>query len=189
MSTLYSDEHPDKSLKNTGYKNKSSAIETLRLIKLRSLHYQFTVINTMYYRAKNHKNKTKEMEEAMKVYKLWLDNYPEKKEREVKLTIEKINTIINKLDKETIKIIKNLTTVFKGTPKDSATNLNPPTSLSIPMLLFLISLMCVLYETIESFNTLIFVLILDCSLLVDVANLNELLLVFLFNTVVLLACN
>ena len=84
MSTLYSDEHPDKSLKNTGYKNKSSAIETLRLIKLRSLHYQFTVINTMYYRAKNHKNKTKEMEEAMKVYKLWIDKYPEKKERETK---------------------------------------------------------------------------------------------------------
>ena len=96
MSTLYSDEHPDKSLKNTGYKNKSSAIETLRLIKLRSLHYQFTVINTMYYRAKNHKNKTKEMEEAMKVYKLWIDKYPEKKERETKLTTEKINTIINR---------------------------------------------------------------------------------------------
>ena len=106
MSTLYSDEHPEKSLKNTGYKNKLSAINTLKLIKKRSQHYQFTVINTMYYRAKNHQNKTKDMEEAMKIFKMWLDTYPEKKNKEEKLTLETINKIIKKLDDETKKIIK-----------------------------------------------------------------------------------
>jgi len=122
MSKLYSDEHPEKSLKNTGFKNKTKALETIKLIKKRSQHYQFTVINTMYYRAKNHPNKTIQMEEAIKIFKEWLDKYPEKKKKEVKLTIDKIQEIIKKLDKkiikkldeETIKIIKkNIKQIWK----------------------------------------------------------------------------
>ena len=40
----------------------------------RGEQYKFQVINTMYYRAKHHKNQTKNMREAMKVFKKWLDN-------------------------------------------------------------------------------------------------------------------
>jgi hypothetical protein len=104
--TLYSDDHPEKSLKNTGYKNKTVALNTLKLIKNRSLYYQFTVVNTMYYRAKNHKNKTKEMNDAMDVFRIWLKSYPDKKQKESKLSINKINIISNKLDVNTLKLIK-----------------------------------------------------------------------------------
>jgi hypothetical protein len=114
MSRLYSDDHPEKSLQNTGFKNITKAKETLRLIKKRSLHYQFTVINTMYYRAKNHPNKTIKMEEAMKIFKQWLDKYSDKKKNDVILKMENINSIINKLDKKTIDIInKNKKELWK----------------------------------------------------------------------------
>ena len=58
----------------------------------------------------------------------------------------------------TIKIIKNLTTELSGTPKDSATKRKPPTSFSILILLFLITL-------IES-NAALF-LILNSSILFE----------------------
>ena len=106
MSRLYSDEHPEKSLKNTGFKNKTMAKQTLQLIKKRSIHYQFTVVNTMYYRAKNHPNKTMQMTEAMQIYKLWLDKYPEKSKKEQQIKLEDISKIENKLDINTIKLIK-----------------------------------------------------------------------------------
>jgi hypothetical protein len=73
--SLYSDFHPTTSLKGTGYKNKEKAIETLKLIKKRDKIYQFQVVNTMYNRARFHPNQTKEMREAMKIFKKWLDNY------------------------------------------------------------------------------------------------------------------
>lgn len=40
-----------------------------------SLKYQFDVINTMYFRAKYHPYRNKEMEEAMIIFKLWLNKY------------------------------------------------------------------------------------------------------------------
>lgn len=116
MSRLYSDDHPEKSLQNTGFKNKTMAKQTLSLIKKRSLHYQFTVVNTMYYRAKNHPNKTKQMEEAMKIFKEWLDKYPEKKEKDdnKQITLDKIKMIEKKLDKNTINLInKNKKSLWK----------------------------------------------------------------------------
>jgi len=72
---LYNDLHPKTSLKNTGYKNKKTALKTISLIRKRSLKYQFDVINTMYNRAKYHQHQTKDMLEAMKIYKLWLQKY------------------------------------------------------------------------------------------------------------------
>jgi hypothetical protein len=36
------------------------------------------IIHAMFYRAKFHPNKTKEMKEAMKILKNWLDNYKKK---------------------------------------------------------------------------------------------------------------
>lgn len=108
MSRLYSDDHPEKSLQNTGFKNKTMAKQTLSLIRKRSLHYQFTVVNTMYYRAMNHPNKTKQMEEAMKIFKEWIDKYPIKKEKDEnnQITIDKIKLIEKQLDKNTINLIK-----------------------------------------------------------------------------------
>ena len=116
MSRLYSDDHPEKSLQNTGFKNKTMAKQTLSLIKKRSLHYQFTVVNTMYYRAMNHPNKTKQMEEAMKIFKEWLDKYPIKKQKDEsnQITIDKIKLIEKQLDVNTIKIInKNKKSLWK----------------------------------------------------------------------------
>jgi hypothetical protein len=51
---LYNDLHPDKSLKNTGFKDKNIANHTINIVSKRSLRYQFDVINTMYNRAKYH---------------------------------------------------------------------------------------------------------------------------------------
>lgn len=38
---LYNDIHPDKSLKNTGFKDKETAIKTIKMVEKRSLRYQF----------------------------------------------------------------------------------------------------------------------------------------------------
>jgi hypothetical protein len=81
---LYNDLHPEKSLKNTGFKNADIALKTINLVSKRSLKYQFDVINTMYNRAKYHPNKTKHMEEAMKIFKKWLNKYPKLKNKEDK---------------------------------------------------------------------------------------------------------
>ena len=82
--SLYSDDNPKTTIKGFGYKNKEKAEETIKLVEKtnRGINYKFQVINTMYYRAKHHKNKTKGMEEAMKVFKKWLDNYKKMKKNE-----------------------------------------------------------------------------------------------------------
>jgi hypothetical protein len=81
---LYNDLHPEKSLKNTGFKDKSTAIHTIELVSKRSLRYQFDVINTMYNRAKYHPHITDSMKDAMKIFKKWLQNYPKLKKQEDK---------------------------------------------------------------------------------------------------------
>ncbi len=71
-TSLYSDDHPTTSTKGTGFKNKQKALDTLKIIKDRDIIYQKQVVNTMYNRAKYHPYQTKEMREAMKVFKKWL---------------------------------------------------------------------------------------------------------------------
>jgi hypothetical protein len=71
--SLYEDKHPKTSTKGTGFKNKMKAMDTLKIIKDRDIVYQKQVVNTMYNRAKYHPHITKEMVEAMKVFKEWLD--------------------------------------------------------------------------------------------------------------------
>jgi len=73
--SLYEDKHPKTSLKGTGYANKEKAIKTLELIENYNITYQKQVILTMYNRAKFHKYQTKNMLEAMKIYKKWLKSY------------------------------------------------------------------------------------------------------------------
>ena len=92
---LYNDLHPNKSLKNTGFKDKKTAVNTIKLIKKRSLKYQFDVINTMYNRAKYHPHRNKNMEDAMIVFKDWLKTYKNKKlEEENKYPFLSLNKII-----------------------------------------------------------------------------------------------
>lgn len=69
---LYTDNNPETTLKGTGYKDKKKALETLKLISHRSIIYQKSVVTTMYYRAKNHPNKTQDMMDAMNIFGKWL---------------------------------------------------------------------------------------------------------------------
>lgn len=70
--TLYEDKHPNTSLKGTGYKDAKKARQTIKLVSKYDKIYQHQVINTMYNRAKYHPYQTKDMKEAMKVFKKWL---------------------------------------------------------------------------------------------------------------------
>jgi len=74
-TSLYEDNHPETSLKGTGYANKEKALYTLELIKDFDLIYQKQIVLTMYNRAKFHKYQTEDMLKAMKVYKKWLKSH------------------------------------------------------------------------------------------------------------------
>jgi hypothetical protein len=119
-SSLYENLHPNKSLKNTGYKNKNIALKTIKLIKKRSLKYQFDVINTMYNRAKHHPYKNKDMENAMKIFNKWLKNYNKLKKIEEKkypwISLDKINKY------EKIAEIYNVSKVARGIIKGTKTD-------------------------------------------------------------------
>jgi len=87
---LYSDKHPETTMKGTGFKNIQRAKKTIELIKYRSPKYQYDVINTMYNRAKYHPHQTEEMREAMEIFHKWLKNYKKEKIKYPYLQIEKI---------------------------------------------------------------------------------------------------
>tara|TARA_B110000208_G_C11793694_1_gene438657 strand:+ start:1844 stop:2335 length:492 start_codon:yes stop_codon:yes gene_type:complete len=71
--SLYEDYNHKTTIKNLGFKDKDKALYTIKKIKNKPLSYQKRVINTMLNRAKYHPNKTKDMEEAIKVFKIWLN--------------------------------------------------------------------------------------------------------------------
>ena len=73
--SLYSDYNPKTTLKETGFKDAETAKHTIKLIKNRDLTYQKRVIQTMYNRAKYHPYQTKQMKEAMKIFKSWLNKH------------------------------------------------------------------------------------------------------------------
>jgi hypothetical protein len=72
---LYTNAHPKNTVKGVGYKNKKIALKTIELIKDESMKKQFLIVNILYQRAKYHKNQTKNMIDAMNIFKKWLDNY------------------------------------------------------------------------------------------------------------------
>ncbi len=76
---LYTDSHPNTTVKGTGFKDEKTAKKTLKLIQNKPLKYQFLVVNTLYYRAKYHPHQTSDMKKAMKVFKFWLKTYKLKK--------------------------------------------------------------------------------------------------------------
>lgn len=65
---LYTDLHPETTIK-VYYKNKEVAKKSIKKIAHRSLSYQLRVLVTLYYRAKYHPNRTKDMLEAMQIFK------------------------------------------------------------------------------------------------------------------------
>lgn len=72
MNTSLFDNGSKKPRTKTGYANKEKAIMTIKNIKKYDKQYQMRVINTLYNRAKYHKYQTKEMREAMKIFKKYL---------------------------------------------------------------------------------------------------------------------
>lgn len=117
---LYNDLHPEKSLKNTGFKDLETASNTIKLVSKRSLRYQFDVINTMYNRAKYHPNRSKQMEEAMGIFKLWLKKYSKLKANEDKHYKFLSLTQIEKYEK--IAKIYKVSEVGRGIIKGSKTD-------------------------------------------------------------------
>ena len=72
---LYSDNNPKTTTKGLGFKDKQTALNTIKIIKNRNLVYQKQVIITMYHRAKYHPYRNKKMEDAMNIYKKWMDKH------------------------------------------------------------------------------------------------------------------
>ena len=73
--SLFSDYKPETTLMGLGFKDKEKALFTVSAIKKRPIKYQVNVIATMLGRAKNHPNKTKDMNDAIVVFKKWMKNY------------------------------------------------------------------------------------------------------------------
>lgn len=76
---LYSNRHPNRTMKGTGFKDEKTAHKTIQLIRFRSPAYQFSVINTMKNRAKYHPHQTSDMRLAIKVFDKWLKKYKKPK--------------------------------------------------------------------------------------------------------------
>lgn len=72
---LYTNSHPNTTLKGIGFKDEKTAKKTLKLIEKKPKKYQFLVVNTLYYRAKYHPHQTSDMRKAMKIFKSWLKKY------------------------------------------------------------------------------------------------------------------
>jgi len=73
---LYSDDHPETTLKGTGFKDAETAHRTIELVmKHKPRNRQIWTINAMYHRAKHHPNQTASMREAMKIFQSWVDDY------------------------------------------------------------------------------------------------------------------
>ena len=77
--SLYSDYNPKTTTQGLGFKNKEKALYTIKTVKNRSIKYQVNVIATMLGRAKNHPNKTEDMEDAIKIFGDWMKKYKSKK--------------------------------------------------------------------------------------------------------------
>ena len=77
--SLFSDYNPSTTTQGLGFKDKNKATYTIEAIKSRELRYQVNVIATMMGRAKKHPNRTKGMEDAIKVFNSWMKDYKNNK--------------------------------------------------------------------------------------------------------------
>lgn len=71
--SLYSDYNPKNTITGLGFKDKEKALFTIERIKNEPIKYQKSVISTMIGRAKTHPHQTKDMRDAIKIFKKWLD--------------------------------------------------------------------------------------------------------------------
>ena len=81
--SLFSDYNTKTTTYGLGFRDKEKALQTIKIIKNRDLKYQVNVIATMLGRAKKHPHKTKNMNDAIKIFSLWMKNY--KKNREPRI--------------------------------------------------------------------------------------------------------
>ena len=79
--SLYSNDHPTTTIKGLGFKDKETAEQSIKILqdyvkkgKITKIRMMQT-INTLLYRAKYHPYKTKNMDEAIKIYQKWMKNY------------------------------------------------------------------------------------------------------------------
>ena len=79
--SLFSDYKPETTLHGLGFRNKEKALYTVKAIKKRSIKYQVNVIATMLGRAKNHPNKTKDMDDAIRIFDKWMKDYKRSKNK------------------------------------------------------------------------------------------------------------
>jgi len=70
--SLFANYHPEKSIKDYGYKDEKTAKQTLKLLKGKDLKYQKSVVSTMLGRAKTHPYQTDKMRDAIKIFEDWL---------------------------------------------------------------------------------------------------------------------
>lgn len=77
--TLYSNDNPETTIKNLGFKDEKKAKYSIRVLdkhrregKIDKKRMMQTVV-TLYYRAKHHPYKTKDMESAMKIFSKWIE--------------------------------------------------------------------------------------------------------------------
>ena len=85
---LYTNAHPKTTLQGVGFKDADTAIRTIQKVEecKKPDHHKYLIIHTMYYRAKYHPNQTKDMKEAMKIFKDWLDKKKKKQKGGSKLS-------------------------------------------------------------------------------------------------------
>lgn len=88
MSKLYNNARdPSKKTLGTGYGSAKKAKETLEIIKKVPEVKQKQIVITMFNRAKYHKYRTKDMEEAMNIFSIWM------KKRGIKHSKKKLTTV------------------------------------------------------------------------------------------------
>ena len=62
---LYTNAHPEDTIQGLGIKDVQKVKNSLELIKNKDLKYQQQVLTSLYYRAKYHPHKTKNMKNAI----------------------------------------------------------------------------------------------------------------------------
>jgi hypothetical protein len=112
--SLYTDDNPKNTIPGTGFKDEATVRKTFKLIEKRSPIYQFSVINTMFNRAKYHPNQTDDIKKAMRLLNKWLKEYSYKSYPYLPLNI------INKYEKLADEY--NISRVARGLDKATKTD-------------------------------------------------------------------
>lgn len=78
---LYTDAHPETTIKGTGFKDVATAKATIELVgkSKKDARHKYLVIHTMFYRAKYHPHQTSGMRDAMKTFGSWLRDQKQKR--------------------------------------------------------------------------------------------------------------